>query len=188
MVYLSLLIALMATLGGSLSYLANEAPPGTVLFTYRSMVNEPVEEFLAKNDEDKARLNLLLIDEHLTAAKSLALQNKLTVAGQAAITEEVASRIQAITEVLERLEVQKKHAQGAQIAKTLYQTLENQTESLALASTQGSLSVQLALAPIVVRLRTAQTTVSLLATAAAARANGIETNITPPASVSTIQR
>lgn len=188
MVYLSLLLAFAATLGGSLSYLANEAPPGSPLYTYRTVVNEPIEELLVTSDEDKARLNLTLIHEHLTSAQTLALQNKLSVGAQTAITDEVASRIQSITEILDRLEVSGQHTLSAQIAKTLYQTLEHQTESLALASNQGTLSVQIALAPILVRLRTANATVSLLATAAAARAHGIETSITPPPNVSTRAR
>ena len=175
-------------MGGSLSYLANEAPPGSALYTYRTLVNEPVEEMLATSDESKAKLNLMLIDEHLTTAKTLALQNKLDVAGQAAVNEEIANRIQAITEILDHLQASGQNVLSAQIARTLYQTLQEQTQSLIAASSHGSLSAQLALTPIIVRLRTAGATVSLLATAAAARANDIETNIAPSPSVSTIQK
>jgi hypothetical protein len=145
-------------------------------------------ELLATSNEDKARFNILLIHEHLTTAQTLALQNKLDVDGQSAITNEVAQRIQSITEILDRLEAAGQATQSAQIAKTLHQTLESQIQSLTLTSNQGTLSAQVALAPILVRLRTANATVSLLATAAAARAHGIETSITPPPSVSTRAR
>lgn len=183
MVYLSALVALAVILGGGLSYEANKAPTGTLLYTYKIEVNERLEEFLAHTDETKAQLDLALLKERLHDARTLALQGKLDAQAQTATNNEITAHVKNVTATLGRLQAQGKYGDAATFAAQLFQTLHDENVKAVDVSTQGSTSIQLALAPILVKLRTTMATVSLISTQAQAQAAGIKVPNIPTATI-----
>ena len=170
MAYFTLLLVLLGTIGGAISYEANAALPGEPLYVYKISVNEEIEKFVANTDESRARWDLYTLTERLKEAQVLAQHDQLTASAQTAVTSAVNTHIGNLTEIIKRYQSAGHAPEAAATAVTLYETLKTQERAIADASLFGSTNVQLQLAPVLVKLRTSLATVAHLSTAAQANA------------------
>lgn len=173
MVYLSLLLALAAAIGGGLSFEASSALPGDPLYAYKLEVNERVEDMLAYTSAAKAKLHLALLSGRLAEARELAVHGRLDASAQTTITEQVTAEVKQVTAILDALNAQGARREAAAVALQLYATLNDEAARIADASAQGSTSMQISLAPILVRVRTSLSTVALISTKIEAQAAGV---------------
>ncbi len=171
MAYLTILVVLLGTIGGSLSYEANSALPGDVLYLYKVSVNEQVEKFVANTDEARARWDLLTLTERLQEARTLALHGRLDTKVQTATTNAIQEHVTNMTGVVDRLQQAGSAAEAASIASGLYDLLHTQEHQIADTSSLGSANLQVALAPILVKLRVTAASVALISIKAQAKAH-----------------
>ena len=173
MAYLAILFVLITAGSGILTFQANSAMPGDLLYPYKVSVNEEVERTFATTDSAKADWDLELLKERIGEALRLASLGKLDATAQTEVTQNINLHTKNITSTVASLQNQKKYQQAAQTMDALYATLSQETAQVTVLSSQGSPAQQLALAPVLVKLRTTLDTISLLSTRVEAQANGL---------------
>jgi hypothetical protein len=179
MAYLTILFALIAAVGGGISWQANKALPGDPLYQYKVSVNEEIERQLARSDEAAVSWDIALLKERIDDAEALADQGKLDARAQTDVTDSITEIVKNLTAVVDKLEANGHAKLAADTMTILYNTLSQETQQVSSMNAQAAAGEQLALAPVLVKLRTTLNTVGLISTQVQARANNIST---PPKS------
>ena len=169
MAYFTLLLVLLGTIGGAISYEANAALPGDPLYVYKISVNEEIEKFVANTDESRARWDLYTLTERLKEAQVLAQHDHLDAVAQTEVTHAINEHVRSLTATINRFQQSNNNDAAVQVASNTYDTLSAQEKKIASASSLGSASLQIELAPVLVTLRTSLATMSLISTKAHAR-------------------
>lgn len=173
MVYLSILFALVAFLGGGLSYQAEQSMPGDILYPYKISFNEQFQQALLSDPVAKVAFDVTRIEAHITEARALALAGRLSPRAQTEVTDAITARVQNLTSILQELQSSGDSAGAATAAAAAHDVLSAQAAALADASAHGPIDQQVALAPVLTRLRTTTATVALLSTKLQAQASGV---------------
>lgn len=173
MAYLALLFVLAGMISGTLSFQAYDALPGDALYPYKVTVNERTQELLAFSDTEKAKQHIHMVEKRLEEARELAQQRKLTAQAQVTINNAVTQHLKNTIEVFENLESSNKRSEAAELAVLLHSTLSAQSALLTDISSQGSIAMQVSLAPIQTHVRTTLASVARISTKLQARASGV---------------
>lgn len=170
MAYVTIFLVVIGMVGGTLSFSARGSLPGEVLYPYKIQVNERIEDFVAHTNEAQARWNLATLQERLDEARTLAKRGEFDAGAQAQVTDSIQTHVQTLTKLIETLQKDGAHMEASLLASNIYQTLSTEAQMVADASSLGSASLQISLAPVLTRLRTTTATAALLATKANAKA------------------
>ncbi len=161
---------LAAAIGGELSYKANASLPGDFLYSYKIEVNEKLERALAHTDTAVVNWDLFLLKERLDEAQTLAKHGRLDAQAQTAVTQNVNEHVRNLTAAVDKFQAEGKYDEAAKTMSQLYNTLSFALQQVANQSINGSPTLQISLAPVLVKLRTTLNTVALISTKVQAKA------------------
>ena len=176
MAYLTIILMLVGAVGGTLSYKANAALPGDLLYPYKTEVNERLEHALARTDTAGATWDISLLKERLDEAQILAQSGRLDARAQTQVTENVNEHVRNLTATVDKFQAEGHFQDAAHTMTELYNTLLLETQQVADQSLNASPTMQLSLAPILVKLRTTLNTVALISTKVQARAANLNSS------------
>ncbi|MEK7509681.1 MAG: DUF5667 domain-containing protein [Patescibacteria group bacterium] len=100
----ALVLVLVSTTG--ISYAAESALPGDVLYAVKTKVNEPVKVALASSAEAKAEVQMTLAERRIEEATTLAAEGRLDEAVQESLAVAFVSHAEAVAEEIEKVEAE----------------------------------------------------------------------------------
>src|SRR3989344_2555721 len=99
-------LVLVLVSGTGISYAAESALPGDVLYAVKTKVNEPVKVARATNAEAKAEAQMELAERRIEEATTLAAEGRLDEATQESLAVAFEAHSDAVTKEIEKVEVE----------------------------------------------------------------------------------
>lgn len=117
--YMPIAIIIALFVGGSVSYAAEGAVPGEILYGIKTEVNENIKVAFTFGAEAEARLQADLLDKRLAEAEELKSENKLSGEVGLRMQAEIEEQIQAASEAAAESDSSAKAILAAKIAATV---------------------------------------------------------------------
>lgn len=169
MAFIVILLVLVGSIGGVLSFKAHTTLPGDSLYPYKLAVNENIADFVAHTDESQVRFDMYVLQERLLEARKLAMHSRLNVQEQNMLINTITKQVTRLTNTIAALQSRGAFTEASSVAELLHKTLSIETRLTADVNTLGSSNLQVSLASILTRLRTSSATVAMISTKAHAK-------------------
>lgn len=128
--FISAIVGLVIAISGGLSFMANTALPGDLLYPVKTEANEKVWSALAVSDESQAQVDIALANRRLDEAERLSAEGRLSAQTSAELNANFNEHIGNATELVARLSSKSDSTASAEISANLDAVLEAYGEIL----------------------------------------------------------
>lgn len=97
-------LILVFVIGSGVSYAAESALPGDLLYTIKTTVNEPARLALATNDEEKAVVEIELAERRVAEASALAAEERLDEETENTLAHALEAHVESAASLVEKIE------------------------------------------------------------------------------------
>ncbi|MBI4087026.1 carboxypeptidase regulatory-like domain-containing protein [Candidatus Kaiserbacteria bacterium] len=128
--FISAIVGLVIAISGGLSFMANTALPGDILYPVKTGVNEKVWSAFAVSDESQAQVDIALANRRLDEARRLSAEGRLSAQTSAGLNADINQYVAEVTEITAKLSSAADAAASAEISASLDTVLEAQEQIL----------------------------------------------------------